>query len=173
MRSITDGLVHVHAFAERDAQDEANAQLIAAAPELLDACQEAHDWMEHILSHAGLASIVQTREVRGKCAAAIAKTVMPDGCARTIPDDELVEVRPVIVFEVWVRLKKSSKYYHQGLLENGKPAFFKLDGFNPQSGMALMSDCHSIRFNSNSYRREDCEFFLVDPKNTKAFVRIA
>lgn len=173
VKSITDGIVHMHAFTERTAQDEANAQLIAAAPELLEACQDAHDWMEHILSHQGLASIVETRVVAGKCSAAIAKSVTPDDGVRTISDDELVEVRPVIAFEVWVRLKKSSKYYGQGQREDGKAAFFKLDGFEPQKAMGLMSDRHLLRFNNNSYRREDCEFFLVDPKNTRAFVRVA
>lgn len=152
----------------------ANAQLIAAAPDLLEACQEAHDWLGDMFTKP---PVNLSYKVREKCAAAIAKTITPDGCGRTISDGELVEVRPVVSFQVWVRLKKSSKYYHQGLEDctdsKSKPMFFKLDGFVPQQGMALMSDQHSLKFHSNSYRREDCEFFLVDPKNPKAFVRIA
>jgi hypothetical protein len=49
----TDGertICRVSQLATQDAEDEANAQLIAAAPDLLIACQRALNWIE---LHAG------------------------------------------------------------------------------------------------------------------------
>jgi hypothetical protein len=92
--------------------------------------------------------------------------------------DQLEEMPQVRNFDVWVRLKKSSKYYSQGLTDptnsKSKPRFFRLDRFEPQSriGTALSRDGYFLKFNGNSYRIEDVEVFLVDPKNTKHFLRI-
>jgi hypothetical protein len=53
-----------------DAQTEADAQLIAAAPELLEALREAREWI------LGEGSIVPERLV-GRMSAALAKAVQP------------------------------------------------------------------------------------------------
>jgi hypothetical protein len=169
IRGIDDTIVHVHPFENRDAEDVANARLIAQAPTLFHLALEAIDADDY-----GPEDWERWNDA-AKCAVDLAIGPEPE---RTIPTDgELVALRPVVAFEVWVRLKKSSKYYHQGLQDStdpkSKPVFFKLDGFEPQRAMGLMSDQHLLKFNSNSYQREDCEFYLVDPKDTKRFVRIA
>lgn len=167
--SISDHVVHIHAFAESDAQDAANARLIAAAPELLDLVTEAIDADDY--------GPEDWESWNNRAKTAVDLSIPTSGGPQLPADGELVKVRPVTAFQVWVRLKKSSKYYGQGLQDQtdgkSKPMFFKLDAFEPQRAMGLMSDSHLLKFNSNSYRREDCEFYLVDPKDTKRFVRIA
>jgi hypothetical protein len=95
-----------------------------------------------------------------------------------IPLPELEETPTVRNFDMVSRLKKSSKYYHQGLTDptnaKSKPRFFRLEYFTPLSrlGLALSRDAYILHFNGNAYRIEDCEIFLCDPKNTKNFIRI-
>lgn len=84
----------------------------------------------------------------------------------------LVPTKPCREFEVCVRLKKSSKYYDQGLGANGAPRYFKLESFSPQCVPGLICDGYFLHFNNNTYRTEDCEFYLVDPTDRKRFVRI-
>jgi hypothetical protein len=93
------------------------------------------------------------------------------------PLPELEEIPCVRNFDVWARLKKSSKYYYQGLEDptnsKSKPRFFQLECFHPSTfGTKLCRDGYLLRFNNNQYRIEDVELFLVDPKNTKHFLRI-
>lgn len=91
---------------------------------------------------------------------------------------EMEQIPSVRNPEVWVRLKKSSKYYHQGLTDptNSKsaPRFFKLGYFTPLRtvGTKLCRDAYVLHFNGNAYRIEDCEIFLRDPANAKNFVRL-
>ena len=91
---------------------------------------------------------------------------------------ELEEIPTVRNFDVVARLKKTSKYYHQGLTDptdaKSKPRFFRLEYFTPNMrlGLALSRDAYSLHFNGNAYRIEDCEIFLLDPKNTKNYIRI-
>src|SRR5947207_3093080 len=90
---------------------------------------------------------------------------------------ELEAIPQVRSFEVWVRLKKSSKYYHQGLIDptnrKSTPRFFKLSYFTPlRLGSKLSRDAFILHFNGNTYRIEDCEFFLRDPSNAENYVRI-
>jgi hypothetical protein len=99
-------------------------------------------------------------------------------------EPEWEPIPQIRAFEVWVRLKKSSKYYRQGLQDQTdskpKPRFFKLDHFIPQPSFKLekvdtsyTGGAYQLHFNRNSYRVADCEFFLVDPTNPKNFLRIA
>lgn len=181
IRAINDDLVHVHAFSERNEHDAANVQLMATAPDLLEACQAVLAAVESqakdtiwILPPYQAAAVHES--VVDRLQDVIEKATEGEPVRTIDTKSELEEIRPVVAYEVWVRLKKSSKYYHQGLQDpsddKSKAMFFKLDAFEPQRGMALMSDCHLLKFHSNSYRREDCEFFLVDPKDTKRFLRI-
>jgi hypothetical protein len=90
---------------------------------------------------------------------------------------ELEAIPCVRDFEVLARLKKSSKYYAQGLTNpcdsKSKPRFFRLSYFNPtRFGTALSRDAYLLHFNNNTYRIEDVELFLVDPKNAKNFLRL-
>lgn len=90
---------------------------------------------------------------------------------------ELEEIPSVRNFDVVARLKKTSKYYHQGLTDptdvKSKPRFFRLEYFMPSGfGLALSRDAYILHFNGNAYRIEDCELFLCDPKNLKNFIRI-
>lgn len=90
-----------------------------------------------------------------------------------MPLPELEEIPTVRNFDVVARLKKSSKYYEQGLDQNSKPRFFRLEYFMPSRfGLALSRDAYILHFNGNAYRIEDCELFLCDPKNPKSFIRI-
>jgi hypothetical protein len=91
---------------------------------------------------------------------------------------ELEEIPQVRSFEVWVRIKKSSKYYHQGLTDptnpSSKPRFFKLAYFTPllHLGHKLSRDAYVLHFNGNAYRIEDCEIFLRDSAHAENFVRL-
>jgi hypothetical protein len=90
---------------------------------------------------------------------------------------ELEEIPRSRDFEVLARLKKSSKYHHQGLVDptdsKSERQFFKLESFTPGSfGQALSLDSYSLRFNNNQYRIEDCELFLRDAANPKWLLRI-
>ena len=79
------------------------------------------------------------------------------------PLPEMVEIKPESNFQIWCRIKKDSKYYRQGTLkaEDPKsPALFfrmafvhsvRLDG----------PDQYCLEFNSNRYRAEDLEIYLV------------
>jgi len=93
---------------------------------------------------------------------------------------ELEEIPNIKNFEVWVRIKKSSKYFHQGLTDptnaESKPGFFKLSYFTPmgrQVGLKLSRDSYVLHFNGNTYRIEDCEIYLRDATNAENFVRLA
>jgi hypothetical protein len=97
----------------------------------------------------------------------------------TIHEDSLDEIRivvrntiheaPITDFEVVVAIKKSSKYFHQGLEDptnrKSKRRFFKLSSFFP-------SGSYVLNFNSNVYPVEDCEFFLRDRTNPEHLLRI-
>jgi hypothetical protein len=90
----------------------------------------------------------------------------------------LEEIHDSDNFEVWVRIKKDSKYYYQGLVDptddSSKARFFKLRRFSPFSkfGLALCRDIHVLHFNGNAYTLDDCELFLVDVSNRRLFLRI-
>ena len=58
--------------------------------------------------------------------------------------------------ELFVRIKKSSEDYHQGLDPDGKPCIFKID--NIRHGFL------SFRLNSNNYSCHDLSFFVKDAK---------
>ena len=88
----------------------------------------------------------------------------------TIPDSARIEV--------WARIKKSSKYYQQGLTDDcegpPKAAFFRLTSFCPvpRQREMLWRGSYVLRFNDNNYRLEDCELFLVDGKDRQILFRI-
>ena len=74
---------------------------------------------------------------------------------------ELEEI-PVVraPFELWATIKKSSKYYHQGLADptnrKSKPVPFKIQ-------MVLMTDIDSYDFKGGpggAYRREDLQLLI-------------
>lgn len=99
------------------------------------------------------------------------------GQSELAPLPELEEIPCVRNFDVVCRLKKSSKYYHQGLVDptnpKSAPRFFRLGHFTPSThGFALCRDGYFLHFNSNSYRIEDCEIYLRDTTNPKNFVRM-
>lgn len=91
---------------------------------------------------------------------------------------ELEPIPNVRNFQVWVRIKKSSKYYHQGLVDptqqRSKQRYFKLSYFTPllTVGTKLCRDAYLLHFNGNAYRIEDCELFLRDATNAENFVRL-
>jgi hypothetical protein len=92
---------------------------------------------------------------------------------------ELEEIPQVRNIEVWATIKKSSKYYHQGLVDptnpRSKPRFFKLSHFTPLfrgDGLSLSRDAYVLHFNSNAYRIEDCMLFLRAADDAKMFLRI-
>lgn len=94
------------------------------------------------------------------------------------PLPELEEVPQSRSFEVWARIKKSSKYYYQGLVNpynpKSKARFFKLNYFTPPRvpDFRVWRDQHCLHFNGNAYRLEDCELYLRDAKDETRFVRI-
>lgn len=159
VQAVDGDVVHTPPFSPADDRDKANCRLIAAAPALFDLLSQAvaipedrDEWMR-----------------QAKDALAMAPVPAPELGSGFVSG-------AVLNFEVWVRLKKTSKYYHQGLVDphadKPKARFFKLDAFVPVAGMGLSRDAYSLKFNSNSYRLEDCEVFLVNPKDTRAFMRI-
>ena len=92
-------------------------------------------------------------------------------------EPELEDIPECRKIEVWARIRKSSKYYHQGLVDptNSKSEvrFFKLAWFNPLfCGLALSKDQFCLHFNGNQYRLEDCEIFLRDATDPKKFLRL-
>ncbi|HYG23386.1 MAG TPA: hypothetical protein VEH04_11435 [Verrucomicrobiae bacterium] len=93
-----------------------------------------------------------------------------------IAKPELEEIPAIRKIQIFVRIKKSSKYYHQGLTDptdpESKPQFFKLDYFTPGRSMALQEDGYFLHFNNNAYRLIDCELFLRSEKDAKHFLRI-
>ncbi len=58
--------------------------------------------------------------------------------------------------ELFAKIKRTSKYYYQGLDENGTPRAFKIE--------AIKYGSHSIRMNSNNYRCQDLTFWVKDAK---------
>lgn len=89
------------------------------------------------------------------------------------PLPELEEIPQVKNVEVWARLKKSSKYYRQGLIDatnsKSRALFWRLEYFTPSTGpgvvmTSLMRDSYCLRFNNNNYRLEDCELYLVEAR---------
>ncbi len=54
--------------------------------------------------------------------------------------------------ELFAKIKRTSKYYYQGLDQNGKPRAFKID--------AIQYGSHSFRMNSNNYRSQDLTFWV-------------
>ena len=74
-----------------------------------------------------------------------------------VPQD--IETRPAAVrgpFELWATIKKSSKYYRQGLDELGKPVAFKIRAIQLQ-------DADSYDFKGGpggQYCREDLQLFV-------------
>lgn len=89
---------------------------------------------------------------------------------------ELEEIPQVREIEVWAQIKKSSKYYHQGLVDvtnsKSKPRFFRLEYLTPLNTLSLSRDAYVLHFNSNTYRIEDCMLFLRSADNPKQFLRI-
>ncbi|MFZ5798132.1 MAG: hypothetical protein ACOY3O_06860 [Thermodesulfobacteriota bacterium] len=67
----------------------------------------------------------------------------------TPPDNQ--EEREV---ELFARIKRSSKYYHQGLDRARQPRIFRVD--------AIRHGTHPFRLNSNNYRSQDLAFFVKD-----------
>lgn len=96
---------------------------------------------------------------------------------QTLPSEEFVELKPVREFEVWARIKKSSKYYNQGLRDCNKlkagVRMFKVRSFDQSfHGDKLDKEKYSLHFNGNHYRLADVEIFLVDPTQPDRRLRI-
>lgn len=58
--------------------------------------------------------------------------------------------------ELFAKIKRTSKYYYQGLDQNNKPVAFKIE--------AIQHGSHSFRINSNNYRCQDLAFYVKDSK---------
>jgi hypothetical protein len=99
---------------------------------------------------------------------AVRPPVMPD----------LEPVPEVSNIQIYARIKKSSKYYHQGLMDvtdrTSERLFFKLQSFVVpwKPDFSLHRDSYSLRLNNNNYRLEDVELYLRDSKDLKRFIRI-
>ncbi len=61
---------------------------------------------------------------------------------------------PTCKAELYASIKKSSKYYHQGLDTNGKPIIFLVK--------SIQYGSYSFRFNHNNYRSLDLFFYVKD-----------
>lgn len=54
--------------------------------------------------------------------------------------------------ELFARIKKTSKYYHQGLDDTGKAVVHKIE--------QMRNGSHPFRLNGNNYRGEDLTFYV-------------
>lgn len=63
--------------------------------------------------------------------------------------------RPLTI-EMWARIKKSSKYYEQGLNAQRKPIFFPVESLFANK----FEENYVVRFNCNQYRLEDVELWV-------------
>ncbi len=61
---------------------------------------------------------------------------------------------PTCKAELYASIKKSSKYYHQGLDNNGAPINFPVQSISYGS--------YSFRLNHNNYRSRDLFFYVKD-----------
>ncbi len=55
--------------------------------------------------------------------------------------------------ELFATIKRTSKYYYQGLDKNKKPRAFKIEAIQ-------QCDTHNIRMNNNNYRSQDLTFLV-------------
>lgn len=65
-------------------------------------------------------------------------------------------------FQLFARLKKSSRYYGQGLGQDNKPMTFAVEAMWSQGST---QESHPIRFNNNRYPREDVELLVLGGDN--------
>jgi len=56
--------------------------------------------------------------------------------------------------ELYARIKKTSKYYHQGLDNNGRQVTFPVE--------SVQYGSYTFRFNHNNYRTQDLSFYVKD-----------
>ncbi len=82
------------------------------------------------------------------------KTAIKQGGRFKIPAPDLVPVPENRKVELFAKIKRTSKYYYQGLGQDGKPIAFKID--------AIQYGSHAIRMNSNNYRCQDLTFWVKD-----------
>jgi hypothetical protein len=94
-------------------------------------------------------------------------------------ETQLEEAPRVRYFEVWCRLKKSSKYYHQGLTDpansKSKPGLLSSGILSPRTTAARIYAAMATFSTSiaTATALRIVSFFLVNPKNPKHFLRIA
>ena len=55
--------------------------------------------------------------------------------------------------QLYASIKRTSKYYYQGLDKNKKPRAFKIEAIQ-------QCDTHHIRMNNNNYRWQDLTFLV-------------
>ena len=65
-------------------------------------------------------------------------------------DSSKINLYPDI--ELYAQIKRSSKYYYQGLDIDNEPIIFQVD--------EVRNGSHPFRLNSNNYRAEDLVFYL-------------
>ncbi len=79
-------------------------------------------------------------------------TTIKQGVKFNIAAPDLIPVPENRGVELFAKIKRTSKYYYQGLDQNGKPRAFKID--------AIQYGSHSFRMNSNNYRSQDLTFWV-------------